>query len=302
MELRHLRYFIAVVEEGSFLNAAERRLRTAQPSLSRQIRDLETEVVVKLLERKARGVTLTAAGRVFLDHARLALMQVEAAGEAARRVERPEKPSFVVGFLAGQEFVWLPAALRILREEAPDMDISISSHSSPELAAGLMQGKVDVAILRREAQTTGLAFKFLVKEPLVVLLPATHRLAARRAVRPQDLAREIFIGPAQLAPVLKSVINDYAAKVGIALQPKYIAEDIYGGMSLLASTGGVTLLPAYVQNMLIPSVVARPLQGDPPTIDLVMGYNKSNTSGLLKRFLSRADALVKNVQKQSAFR
>ena len=118
-------------------------------------------------------------------------MQVEAAGEATRRVERPEKPSFVVGFLAGQEFVWLPAALRILREEAPDMDISISSHSSPELAAGLMQGKVDVAILRREAQTTGLAFKFLVKEPLVVLLPATHRLAARRAVRPQDLAREI---------------------------------------------------------------------------------------------------------------
>ena len=270
--------------------------------MSRQIRDLETEVVVKLLERKARGVTLTAAGRVFLDHARLALMQVEAAGEATRRVERPEKPSFVVGFLAGQEFVWLPAALRILREEASDMDISISSHSSPELAAGLMQGKVDVAILRREAQTTGLAFKFLVKEPLVVLLPATHRLAARRAVRPQDLAREIFIGPAQLAPVLKSVIKDYAAKVGIALQPKYIAEDIYGGMSLLASTGGVTLLPAYVQNMLIPSVVARPLQGDPPTIDLVMGYNKSNTSGLLKRFLSRADALVKNVQKQSAFR
>jgi hypothetical protein len=84
MELRHLRYFIAVAEEGSLTNAAERRLHTAQPSLSRQIRDLELEVGVKLLERKTRGITLTAAGRVFLDHARLALMQIEVAGEAAR--------------------------------------------------------------------------------------------------------------------------------------------------------------------------------------------------------------------------
>jgi LysR family hca operon transcriptional activator len=92
MELRHLRYFIAVAEEGSFLTAAERRLHTAQPSLSRQIRDLELEVGVKLLERRARGVVLTAAGKVFLDHARLALLQVEAAAEGARRTEQPAKP------------------------------------------------------------------------------------------------------------------------------------------------------------------------------------------------------------------
>jgi LysR family hca operon transcriptional activator len=92
MELRHLRYFIAVAEERGFSNAAERRLHTAQPSLSRQIRDLESEVGVKLLERKARGIALTAAGRVFLDYARMALLQVQAAGEAARRVEQPLKP------------------------------------------------------------------------------------------------------------------------------------------------------------------------------------------------------------------
>ena len=87
MELRHLRYFVAVAEEGSLTNAAERRLHTAQPSLSRQIRDLELEVGVRLLERGARGITLTAAGRTFLDHARLALLQVDAAGEAARAAE-----------------------------------------------------------------------------------------------------------------------------------------------------------------------------------------------------------------------
>ena len=302
MELRHLRYFIAVAEEGSFIHAAERRLRTAQPSLSRQIRDLELEVGIKLLERQARGIALTAAGRVFLHHARLALSQIETAGEAARRAEQPDKTVFVIGFLSGQEVAWLPEALRILREESPGTEISISSHSSPELAAGLMQGKVDVAILRRETQSTGLAFKFLVKEPLIALMPATHRLAARKTVRPRELAREIFIGPAQLAPVLKSVINAYAAKIGIALQQKYDAEDIYGGMSLLVSTGGVTLLPLYVQNMLIPTVVSRPLQGEPPTIDLVMGYNKSNTSALLNRFVSRADELVAGVQKRNSLK
>ena len=115
MELRHLRYFIAVAEEGSLSNAAERRLHTAQPSLSRQIRDLEIELGVKLLERRARGIALTAAGKVFLDHARLALMQIEAAAEAARQAEQPKEPAFVVGFLIGQEVTWLPHTLRILR-------------------------------------------------------------------------------------------------------------------------------------------------------------------------------------------
>src|SRR5271167_998967 len=103
MELRHLRYFVAVAEEGSLTVAAERRLHTAQPSLSRQIRDLEYEVGVDLLTRSVRGVELTAAGWAFLEHARLALAQVEAAVEAARRAALPTKPSFALGFLTGQE-------------------------------------------------------------------------------------------------------------------------------------------------------------------------------------------------------
>jgi LysR family hca operon transcriptional activator len=122
-----------------------------------------------------------------------------------------------------------------------------------------MQGKLDVALLRHETQTAGPASKFLFKEPLVAILPSGHRLAARKAARPQELAREIFISPARLAPVLKPVIDDYAAKVGITWKQKYDAETISGGMSLVASIGGVTLLPLYVKNILIPSVVARPL-------------------------------------------
>ena len=292
MELRHLRYFIAVAEEGSLLHAAERRLHTSQPSLSRQIRDLELELGVKLLERKARGIELTAAGRVFLDHARLALMQIDVACEAARNTERPHKPGFGLGFLPGQEIIWLAEALRILREEAPDVDVTITTKSSPELANALMQGEIDAALLRRETRTAGLDFKFLVKEPLVAILPSRHRLARHKKIRPEDICREDFISTARAAPVLKFVIEEYAAKIGIKLKQIYDAETLSGGMSLVASTGGFTLLPAYVQNALIPSVVARPLHGEVPTIDLVMGYNRSNTSPLLKRFLLRADELA----------
>ena len=302
MELRHLRYFIAVAEEGSLSNAAARRLHTAQPSLSRQIRDLELEVGVKLLERRPRGITLTPAGRVFLDHARMALMQVETASEAARRAEQPDKPVFVIGFLVGQETTLLPETLRILREEAPGVEITFLSLASPELALALMRGRVDVAFMRRETQTTGLAYKFLIKEPLLVVLPASHRLTASKAIQPRELAREIFIGAAQAAPALRAVIDDYAKRAGIVLKASYEGENLSAIMSLVASTGGVALCPSYVKDNLTTRIVARPLQGEAPTIDLVMGYNKSNSSPWLKRFLFRSDELVRNVQKQRSFK
>ncbi len=292
MELRHLRYFVAVAEEGSLTNAAERRLHTAQPSLSRQIRDLELEVGVKLLERGARGIELTAAGRTFLDHARLALLQVEAAGEAARRAAQPGKAAFVIGFLTGHEVVWLPDALRILREEEPGIEITLASQPSPELAGALMRGKVDVAFLRREAQAPGLTFKFMIKEPLVALVPIGHRLAAKKEISPQEIEAETYISPTRFAPVLKATIERYAAKSGITLKPDYDADNLTSTMSLVASTGGVTLLPLYAKNLLSTSVVIRPLTGEPPTIDLVMGYSRSNTSPLLKRFLARVDELI----------
>src|SRR3989440_6649264 len=139
MELRHLRYFVAVAEEGSVSTAAEHRLHTAQPSLSRQMRDLETEIGAQLFVRSVWGVELTAAGRAFLDHARLALSQVEAAGEAARRTAYPAKASFVMGFLTGTELEWLPEAVRILRGELPNIEIVISSQTSPELASALLR-------------------------------------------------------------------------------------------------------------------------------------------------------------------
>ncbi|CDX46928.1 Transcriptional regulatory protein [Mesorhizobium sp. ORS 3359] len=302
MELRHLRYFVAVAEEGSLLTAAERRLHTSQPSLSRQIRDLETEIGIKLLERQPRGVTLTAAGKVFLDHARLALLQVEAAIEAARRTAEPKRPALAMGFLVGLEVTWLPHLLRIIREEAPETEVTLCSLSSPELALALMRGRLDLAFLRPEKQSLGLSFKLLAKEPLLAVLPASHRLASSKKIRPEDLAREIYVSSARTSPVLQAAIQEYASSTGIVLKAKYEGENISSAMSLVASTGGVTLVPLYAQNMLAPNVVARALEGVPPTVDLTLGYNEVNTSPLLRRLLSRADELVENVQNQSIIR
>ncbi len=292
MELRHLRYFVAVAEEGSLTLAAQKRLHTAQPSLSRQIHDLELELGVRLLNRGPRGVELTAAGRVFLDHARVALLQVEAAGEAARRAAQPARTSFALGFLTGYEMDWLPAVMGLLRAELPSAEVTIHSQDSPDLAAGLMRGKIDLAVLRPEKQAPGLKFRLLRKDPLIVLMPRDHALAARSSVRPQDIAGESYIGvSATRAPTLYAVIEEYRKRTGIALKPEHQAENLAMAISLVASTGGICLTPLYAQNLLPKTVVSRPIQGAPPMVDLVIGYNEANRSPLLKFILSKVDEL-----------
>jgi len=292
MELRHLRYFVAVAEAGSLTVAAERILHTSQPSLSRQIRDLEQEVGTQLMTRTARGIELTPAGRAFLDHARSVLSQVEAAAEAARRVAHPAKPCFTMGFLTGHELGWMPEAMKILRDELPNIDVMISSQYSPLLADGLTKGKIDAAFLRREKGVPGLAFRLLVKEPLMVILPSDHPLAARQVIGPRDLVGETFVSVSHTAPVLRTVIDDYLKRSGTKITAAHETDHVAMGISLIASTRGVGLLPAYAQNFLPSSVTSRPLKGYPPTVELVLGYKKSNESPILKLLLSRLDELV----------
>jgi LysR family transcriptional regulator, hca operon transcriptional activator len=298
MELRHLRYFVAVAEAGSLTVAAAQKLHTSQPSLSRQIRDLEDEVGAPLLTRRARGIELTAAGRAFLDHARLVLSQVDAAAEAARRVAHPPKPRFAMGFLTGHELTWMPEALRILHGALTNIEVTISSQYSPLLADGLSKGKIDAAFLRREKGVPGVAFRLLVKEPLVVILPSDHRLAARKAISLGDLRGETFVNVSGTAPVLRVVIDDYLKRSGLNITPAHEADHLAMGMSLIASTRGVGLLPAYAQNFLPSSVTSRPLKGDTPTVDLVLGYRKSNQSPVLRLLLSRLDELVSRASKK----
>ena len=264
------------------------------PYLSRQIRDLENEVGAQLMTRNARGIELTAAGKSFLDHARLALIQVDAAGEAARRAAKPSKSTFAIGFLTGQEIDWLPEAMRVLRDKLPNIDVTVSSHYSPDLADALMRGKLDVAFLRPEAKAD-LIYKVVAKEPLVVVMPSDHRLASQEVIDPKDLAEETLLTVSKTAPVLSVVIANYLKRSGIDKKPEHEADNLTMAMSLIASTRSVALLPAYAQNYLPWSVISRPLLGDAPTIDLVVGYNKANTSSILKLFLSRIDDLIARV-------
>ena len=297
MELRHLRYFVAVADAGSLTVAAARKLHTSQPSLSRQIRDLDDEVGAQLLTRSAHGIELTPAGRAFLDHARLVLSHAEATAGAARRIANPAKPCFVMGFLTGHELTWMPEALQILRDELPNIDVMISSQYSPQLADALSKGKVDAAFLRREQGMPDLAFKLLVKEPLVVILPNDHRLAALKSISPRDLMGETFVVVSDTAPVLRAVIDDYLQRSGVDITPAHEADHLAMGMSLIASTRGVGLLPSYSENFLASSLTSRPLKGDTPTVDLVLGYKKSNRSPILKLLLSRLDELIARVSK-----
>jgi LysR family hca operon transcriptional activator len=168
----------------------------------------------------------------------------------------------------------------------------ISSQYSPLLAEELSKGKIDAAFLRRERAMPDLAFRLLVKEPLVVILPSDHRLAALKAISPKDLAGETFVIVSHTAPVLRAVIDNYLKRSGVNITPAHETDHVTMGISLIMSTRGVGLLPAYAQNFLPASVTSRPLKGESPTVDLVLGYRKSNQSPILKLLLSRVDELV----------
>jgi LysR family hca operon transcriptional activator len=160
-----------------------------------------------------------------------------------------------------------------------------------------MRGKLDVAFLRPEAKTADLVYKVVAREPLVVILPSDHRLASKDAIEPRDFAGEKLLSVSTTAPALRAVIDDYLKRSGIDNKPEHEADNLAMAMSLVASTRSVALLPAYAQNFLPWSVISRPLAGEIPTIDLVVGYHKANMSPILKLFLSRIEDLIERVSR-----
>jgi LysR family transcriptional regulator, hca operon transcriptional activator len=291
MELRHLRYFLAVAEAGSLKLAAEEKLHTTQPSLSRQIRDLEHEVGTPLFLRSARGVELTAAGRVFLDHARVVLSHAETALRSVRQIT---KPTFALGFMIGHDSTWIPKALNVLHDKLPEIHVVISTQNSPQLAAALSQGLIDVAFLRQEDGGPGLEYLLLSEEPFEIYLPKEHPLAKATAISLQEVAGETFLSISGTAmstsrrpPALRLAIDRYLKKSGLNIKPSHEVDNLGGIMSLIVSTGGLALLPAYAKTFLPSSVTTRPLRGFTPKIDLSVGYREANDSPVLKLFLSR---------------
>jgi LysR family hca operon transcriptional activator len=204
-----------------------------------------------------------------------------------------------MGFLTGLEMDWFPEAVRLLHDELPSIKVILVTQNSLELTSALLRRKVDVAVLRPEPGLLDLAFKHLMTEPLVVFLPSGHRLAALEVISPRDFEGETFVNVSSIASVLRAVIDDYLKKLDVSIAAAHEASSISMAGSLIASTRSVALLPAHWLNVLPRSVISRPLADDPPTIDLVLGYHKANTSPLLKLFLSRTDDLIAQVSKRS---
>ncbi len=199
-----------------------------------------------------------------------------------------------MGFLTSHEVTWLPLATSILRDELPTIEMRVSSDHSMTLADELQRGRLDVAFLRVEPRPE-LEFKSVAKEPLVAILPSDHPLAKRAAIDPHDLVGETYIGISEIPHVLRGIIDGYLKRCRIEIVPHLEIDTYAMAISLVASTRGVALLPASAENFLPWSVVSRPLAGEPPTIDLAIGYHKANTSPILKIFLSRIDDLTRRM-------
>jgi LysR family hca operon transcriptional activator len=292
MELRHLRYFVAVADAGSLTVAAEQKLHTSQPSLSRQIRDLEQEVGVQLMRRSASGIELTPAGKAFLDHARMALLQAEAAKEAALRAAQPAKPTFALGFLSGAEIGLLPEVNRVLRDAFPGIDIRLSSDYSPVLAKALMRRKLDAAFMRAEEPMGDLACRRVRTDPLIFVFPSDHRLASHETVVPQEIVNETFYLPSKSAPAVRRAVLEYFSRAGIDLKPEHEVHNVVHAISMITSTRGVMMLPAYTKRYLPESITTRPVQGEVPALDLFLAYHKANKSPILKLLLSSVGKLA----------
>jgi LysR family hca operon transcriptional activator len=291
MELRHLRYFIAVADAGSLTVAAEQKLHTSQPSLSRQIRDLEQEVGVQLINRSAHGVELTSAGKAFLEHARTAVLQAEAAKDAALRAAHLTKPTLALGFLSGSEVDLLPEVTRILRRDFPGIDLRLTSDYSPALAKALMRGKLDAAFMRPEEHMGDLAFKRVRTDQLIFVFPSDHRLASQKAIAPKEVANETFILPSNTSPSVRRVVLAYFGRAGIDLKSEHEVHNVVHAISMIESTRAIMLLPAYTKRYLPETVTTRPVKGDAPTVDLIIAYPKTSNSPILKQLLARVGKL-----------
>jgi len=220
----------------------------------------------------------------------LALAQVDAAVDAARRASQPARKTFAIGFQTGHEMTWLPKAMQVLRDEMKNIEVTISSDYSPDLAEALVRGRLDVAFLRVEPDFD-LVYEVVDHEPLIVLMPSDHPLTARETIHPREFLGGVFIGGSNKASVLRKVTEDYLQRAGLDIKLVHGVDNLAMAMSLVASTRGLALLPAYAKNLLPWSVVSRPLEGAAPTIDLAIGYSKANSSAILKLFLSRLGEL-----------
>lgn len=272
MELRHLRYFVAVAEECHFGRAAE-RLHMAQPPLSQQIRQLESELGVELLHRTTRRVGLTPAGERYLERARGVLAAVDQAGREATQVASGEVGRVVIGFVGSATYALLPGLARDLREWLPGMEFEFKGEMlSPDQAADLERGALDVALMRTPILAEGLKMRTLHHEPLVLAVPQTHPLAVAETVRIADLREEPLVThPGGHRSAIHEVV--LAACQSAGFQPRQAVQvaETSTLVVFVAAGIGVALVPRSVTALRLSGVVYREVV-DAPEVELAIGW------------------------------
>ncbi len=285
MELRHLRYFIAVAEELHFGRAAA-RLHIAQPPLSRQIRQLEEELQVTLLTRTKRRVELTDAGRAFLTEARRVFAQAEQAVRAAQRTSRGEIGRLALGFVSSADLDLLPRVLGVWAERFPHVEVELNALTRCQQVEALRDRRIQVGLVRLPIEDAGLVVEAVEREPLVAALPEGHRLARQARVRVADLETEpMIVFPRGSSPSRYDVIASACRQAGFAPRGLPGTNSIQTNLGLIAAGLGVSLVPASARNLHRVGVVYRPLA--PPVPHVVMGvaYLRDEASPIVPAFV-----------------
>ncbi|MFJ5991739.1 LysR substrate-binding domain-containing protein [Lentzea sp. NPDC092896] len=285
MELRHLRYFVAVAEERHFGRAAE-RLHMAQPPLSQQIQQLEAELGVTLLHRTTRRVDLTDAGLVYLDRARAVLSAVDDAGAEARRVAEGRQGRLVVGCVGSATYSLLPAFARVLRDELPAVDFVFRGEMlAPDQLESLLARRIDLALLRPPVEHAGLRVTAVRRDRLIVALPEDHRLARRKRLRIEDLREEdLIVHASHGRSVMYGIVTDLCRSAGFEPRIRHEVAETSTLVTFVASGLGVAVVPEPVAELGVPGTTYRPLAGK-QGIDLVAAVRADDDSPVLARAL-----------------
>jgi DNA-binding transcriptional LysR family regulator len=290
MELRHIRYFLAVADERHFTRAAA-KLGIGQPPLSQQIKDLESEVGAALFHRVAHGAELTAAGEAFFNVVKDMPMLAERATTAARRAARGETGSLRVGFTASAAFnTVVPSAIRAFRRAYADVDLLLEEANSTRLIARLQEGSLDAAFLRPEvAGSEVLSVRVISQEPMMIALPSNHRAAKQAEVDLKLLKNDSFLlFPRQIGPTLYDTVITACRNAGFEPVLGQSAPQIASIVNLVAAELGVSVVPASISQLSVEGVTYRPISGHAPTTRLALAYRRDETSPVVRNFLARA--------------
>ncbi|MGH9436470.1 MAG: LysR substrate-binding domain-containing protein [Terriglobia bacterium] len=285
MELRHLRSFVAVAEELNFTRAAK-RLHTAQPWLSQQIIQLEESVGTKLLERSKHEVKVTAAGRVFLRDCREILHKIDQSVELAVKVAHAEVGELSVGLSPPAEVLVMPR-LSAIMNEVPGATAQLHCMSTPQQVAALRKYTIDVGFLRGPVEEPDLVSEEILREGIVVVLPAKHRLTKMKRVSVRMLRELPCITISRNAGwPLRDIVSSLYKQADLHVRAAQEADGVYGHLNMVAAGLGFALLPEYVKSILPRGVVTKPLEWQPiPSISLVAAYRANDELPILGAFL-----------------